>query len=841
MQSGPRHRQDDDGPGWRRRSPWSGRPPTACAWSSPSRGRPGVQAYDGTTGWMHMPFMGKAEPERMAPKQARRHGQEQADLLDGSAGRLPGRRATRCALVGKKRDRGHRGLRPAVTMKNGDVVARLPRRRDLPHHQAGAQGTSRATRRSRSTPRSATTSEVGGLMLPHASAARQGRARRRPRPEPSPSTSYDFGAAIDDSALRLPRRAAADKPAATKPPGLSGSESGGRARPPSGGSDRGRGGRGGRPTRRMSRSSLRSVRRRLPMPASTSLASALPPSLPSRSPPAPLAPRAQDLHLRRPRRAPDRSGGDERPHRRPRRRCPATRSTICVGAASGGLWRSKDAGHHLQAGLRQAAGAVDRRHRPRPQRPQDASGWAPASRGCATASRSATASTSRPTAATAGSTSASPTDRAHRAHRRRPARTARRCWVCALGHLWNANEERGVFSTTDGGKTWEKVLYVDAGHRLRRPRARPAATRASPTPGCGSSAASPGPSAPAARAAASTARPTAARPGQRLDDGLPTGRRSGASRSPWRRRARASSTRSSRPKRRPRSTAPTTSATTWRRSANDSQRLVRARSTSRTWSSTRRTGSASTSPASPSRCRATAARRSPRPSAGFGGGVHGDLHALWIDPRNPHHLILGTDGGVYESHDRGGSWRHLRQPAGLAVLPRRATTCSARTTSTAGCRTTAPGWARRAAPGGVRNRALAQRRLRRRLLGLPRPQDGDIVYSEMQGGGLFRVAARPARSSRSRPSRQPARRSCASTGTRRSPAGAEAARSTSARSTCSARATGRVLGAHLARPDDQRPAEAEAARVGRPHRRQLDAPRTTPPSTPSPSRRRTRR
>jgi len=30
--------------------------------------------------------------------------------------------------------------------------------------------------------------------------------------------------------------------------------------------------------------------------------------------------------------------------------------------------------------------------------------------------------------------------------------------VCAMGHLWNDNEERGVFKTNDGGKTWNKVL-----------------------------------------------------------------------------------------------------------------------------------------------------------------------------------------------------------------------------------------------------------------------------------------------------------------------------------------------------------------------------------------------
>jgi len=34
-------------------------------------------------------------------------------------------------------------------------------------------------------------------------------------------------------------------------------------------------------------------------------------------------------------------------------------------------------------------------------------------------------------------------------------------FVCATGTLWSANEERGVFRTTDGGKTWKKVLYVD--------------------------------------------------------------------------------------------------------------------------------------------------------------------------------------------------------------------------------------------------------------------------------------------------------------------------------------------------------------------------------------------
>jgi photosystem II stability/assembly factor-like uncharacterized protein len=36
---------------------------------------------------------------------------------------------------------------------------------------------------------------------------------------------------------------------------------------------------------------------------------------------------------------------------------------------------------------------------------------------------------------------------------------------------------------------------------------------------------------------------------------------------------------------------------------------------------------------------------------------HIDNHALWIDPTNPKHLLNGNDGGVYESFDRGKTWR----------------------------------------------------------------------------------------------------------------------------------------------------------------------------------------
>lgn len=34
-------------------------------------------------------------------------------------------------------------------------------------------------------------------------------------------------------------------------------------------------------------------------------------------------------------------------------------------------------------------------------------------------------------------------------------------WVAVMGHLFGPNEERGVYKTTDGGKTWRKTLFVN--------------------------------------------------------------------------------------------------------------------------------------------------------------------------------------------------------------------------------------------------------------------------------------------------------------------------------------------------------------------------------------------
>jgi photosystem II stability/assembly factor-like uncharacterized protein len=32
-------------------------------------------------------------------------------------------------------------------------------------------------------------------------------------------------------------------------------------------------------------------------------------------------------------------------------------------------------------------------------------------------------------------------------------------YVAAMGHLWGPNKERGLFRTTDGGRTWQNILF----------------------------------------------------------------------------------------------------------------------------------------------------------------------------------------------------------------------------------------------------------------------------------------------------------------------------------------------------------------------------------------------
>src|SRR6266851_2033587 len=45
-----------------------------------------------------------------------------------------------------------------------------------------------------------------------------------------------------------------------------------------------------------------------------------------------------------------------------------------------------------------------------------------------------------------------------------------------------------------------------------------------------------------------------------------------------------------------------------------------------------------------------------RSFSGIGNGAHGDFHDVWVDPDNTDRLIAGDDGGVWYSYDGGNTW-----------------------------------------------------------------------------------------------------------------------------------------------------------------------------------------
>ena len=49
--------------------------------------------------------------------------------------------------------------------------------------------------------------------------------------------------------------------------------------------------------------------------------------------------------------------------------------------------------------------------------------------------------------------------------------------------------------------------------------------------------------------------------------------------------------------------------------------------------------------------------------ADAGRGVHADQHALWVDPKDGRHMLVGCDGGFYVTYDRTRNWDQLNTVA----------------------------------------------------------------------------------------------------------------------------------------------------------------------------------
>ncbi len=226
-----------------------------------------------------------------------------------------------------------------------------------------------------------------------------------------------------------------------------------------------------------------------------------------------------------------------------------------------------------------------------------------------------------------------------------------RVFVCATGQLWSANEQRGVFRTTDAGKTWDHVLGIDE------------------NTGCGDLAMDPQ-NADVLYAGMWQFRRypwsfTSGGPGSglyrstdggdtwsELTDGLPAGEKGRI----------AVAVAPSRPNR------------LYATVEADETAMYRSDDLGNTW--------VQTSTAMPVAVRPFyfshivvdpqdfdlvykpglffAFSKDAGKTFATGGSMHSDLHAVWVNPSDTKEILVGTDGGLYHSYDGGKAFRHAQ-------------------------------------------------------------------------------------------------------------------------------------------------------------------------------------
>ena len=224
-------------------------------------------------------------------------------------------------------------------------------------------------------------------------------------------------------------------------------------------------------------------------------------------------------------------------------------------------------------------------------------------------------------------------------------------FVAAMGHLWDANPERGVYRTTDGGKNWKRILYVDE------------------NTGCADLAMDPGnPDILYAGMWQYRRWPWFFKSGgpgsglyrsldggqswKKIHKGFPTGElgRIGIA------------------------TCPSKPERVYCLVEAGRTALFRSENRGDSWVKVNETKDVADRPFYYSVIKADPKDENKIFILGFNlkiskdggesfetrGGAHSDFHTLWINPNNTLHLLLGTDGGVYASNDGGDHWDFYR-------------------------------------------------------------------------------------------------------------------------------------------------------------------------------------
>ncbi len=118
--------------------------------------------------------------------------------------------------------------------------------------------------------------------------------------------------------------------------------------------------------------------------------------------------------------------------------------------------------------------------------------------------------------------------------------------------------------------------------------------------------------------------------------------------------------------------------------------------------------------------------------------VHSDMHALWINPSNTNVMYVGTDGGLYTSIDKGVTWQ-FNQGLPVGQFYHVAYDNQEPYNVYGGLQDNGSWMAPSAAPGGIGNGSWSRVGGGDGFWTVP-DADGKTVYSEYQGGNVSRVA-----------------------------------------------------------------------------------------------------